>query len=97
MSQAIQVGLIAYTTSPDVPAGPEDARAENRSVNRAVAVDAVLEVDWIRGARPRASRPAPAPGDRASAMAWWHDEVRGSNPLTDPNLSEAEVLRLLGK
>jgi hypothetical protein len=26
----------------------------------------------------------------------WYDEVRGSNPLTDLNLSEAEVLRLLG-
>lgn len=96
MSPAMQVGLIAYTTSPDVAPGPEDARAENRAVNRTAAVDALLEVDWIRGARPRASRPAPPPGDRASAMAWWYDEVRGANPLTDPNLPEAEVLRLLG-
>jgi hypothetical protein len=30
-------------------------------------------------------------------MAWWYDEVRGANPLTDPNLPEAEVLRLLGE
>jgi hypothetical protein len=29
-------------------------------------------------------------------MAWWYEEVRGSNPLTDPNLPEAEVLCLLG-
>ncbi|HEY0131457.1 MAG TPA: hypothetical protein VGB57_08620, partial [Allosphingosinicella sp.] len=75
---------------------PEDARTENRVVNRTAAVDALLEVDWIRGARPKTSRPAPPPGDRAAAMAWWHDEVRGLNPLTDPNLPEAEVLRLLG-
>lgn len=97
MSPAMQVGLIAYTTSPDVPPGPEDARTENKAVNRTAAVDALLEVDWIRGARPGASRPAPAPRDRASAMAWWYDEVRGVNPLTDPNLPEAEVLRLLGE
>jgi hypothetical protein len=96
MSPAMQVGLIAYTTSPDVPPGPEDARTENRIANRAAAVDALLEVDWIRAARPAASRPAPAPGDRGAAMAWWYDEVRGANPLTDPNLPEAEVLRLLG-
>lgn len=96
MSPAMQVGLIAYTTSPDVPPGPEDARTENRSVNRNAAVDALLEVDWIRGARPLASRTAPQLRDRAAAMAWWYDEVRGANPLTDPNLPEAEVLRLLG-
>jgi hypothetical protein len=97
MSQAMQVGLIAYTDSADVPPGPEDARTENRTVNRTAAVDAVLEVDWIRGARPPGSRPAPAPGNRVSAMAWWYDEVRGANPLTDPNLPEAQVLRLLGE
>ena len=97
MSPAMQVGLIAYTTSPDVPPGPEDARTENRNVNRTAAVDAILEVDWIRAARPSASRPAPPPRDRAAAMARWYEEVSGANPLTDPNRPEAEVLRLLGE
>jgi hypothetical protein len=60
LAPAMEVGLIAYTTSPDVPPAPEDAAVENRRANRSAAVDAVLEVDWIRGARPAASRPAAA-------------------------------------
>lgn len=97
MAPAMQVGLIAYTTSADVAPAPEDARVENRQVNRSAAVDARLEVDWIRGGRPSAARPARAAGEgRGALMARWYDEVRGANPLTDPNLPEAELLRLLG-
>jgi hypothetical protein len=44
-----------------------------------------LEVDWIRFSRPlpQSSRD-------------WRLEVSGANPLANPNLPEAEVLRALG-
>jgi hypothetical protein len=84
-SPAMQVGLIAYTTSDDVPPGPEDASKINPSVDKDAKVDAVLEVDWIRAARPK-----PAPVND------WYGQVNGSNRLADPNMPEAEVLKLLG-
>lgn len=81
----VQVGLIAYTTSDDVPPGPENPEAINRAVDTSAKVDMALDVDWIRFSRPR----APSAGD-------WYAEVSGGNVLSDPNLPEAEVLRLLG-
>ncbi|HZH44783.1 MAG TPA: hypothetical protein VEY50_11945 [Lysobacter sp.] len=80
----MQVGLIAYTTSDDVPPGREDPEAINRSVNREARTDMLLEVDWIRFRRP-ATRSNPD----------WYAQV-SANPLANPNLSEAELLRLLG-
>ena len=80
----MQVGLIAYTTSDDVPPGPENADAINREVNREAAVDMVLEADWIRFSRPR---PQISPD--------WYGQV-SAHPLADPNLSEAELLAQLG-
>jgi hypothetical protein len=80
----MQVGLIGYTTSDDVPPGPEDAERINREANAAARTDMVMEVDWIRFARP-AVRSSPD----------WRVEVT-ANPLADPNLSEAEILRRLG-
>ena len=80
----MQVGLIAYTTSDDVPPGPENAEAINREVNREAAVDMVLEADWIRFSRPR---PQVSPD--------WYGQV-SDHPLADPNLSEDELLALLG-
>lgn len=80
----MQVGLIAYTTSPDVPPGPERPDVENRAVNRDAAVDMILEVDWIRFARPQAQ----APRD-------WYGQV-SAHPLADPNLPEADLLAALG-
>jgi len=80
----MQVGLIAYTTSDDVPPGPENPEVLNRQVNRDAAVDMVFEADWIRFSRPRPQ----APGD-------WYAQVSG-HPLADPNLPEAELLALLG-
>lgn len=80
----MQVGLIAYTTSDDVPPGPENAEAINREVNREAAVDMVLEADWIRFSRPR-----------PQVSADWYGQV-SNHPLADPNLSEDELLALLG-
>jgi hypothetical protein len=80
----MQVGLIAYTTSDDVPPGPERPDVDNRTVNRDAAVDMILEADWIRFARPR---PQVSPD--------WYGQV-SANPLADPNLPEAELLALLG-
>lgn len=98
-SPFMQVGLIAYTTSPDVPPGPENAETENRTVNTAAKVDALFDVDWIRGRRPSFARldywNLP-PGDGAGFMKQWYAQVSGENPLADPNLPEAEVLKLLG-
>lgn len=80
----MQVGLIAYTTSDDVPPGPENPEAINRTVNTDARVDMTLEVDWIRFARPTASRPSD-----------WYGQV-SVHPLADPNLTEAELLAALG-
>lgn len=80
----MQVGLIAYTTSDDVTPGPENADVINREVNREAAVDMVLEADWIRFSRPR---PQISPD--------WYGQV-SAHPLADPNLTEAELLALLG-
>ncbi|KQW82251.1 DUF1349 domain-containing protein [Brevundimonas sp. Root1279] len=83
-SPVMQVGLIAYTTSDDVPPGPERADVDNRTVNREAGVDMILEADWIRFGRPR---PRVSPD--------WYGQV-SANPLADPNLPEAELLALLG-
>ncbi len=80
----MQVGLIAYTTSDDVPPGPENADAINREVNHEAAVDMVLEADWIRFSRPR-----------LQISPDWYGQV-SAHPLADPNLSEAELLAQLG-
>ena len=82
---AMQVGLIAYTTSDDVPEAREDPDVTNRVVNREARTDMATEVDWVRFRRP-ATR---ASGD-------WYAQV-SSNPLADPNLPESEVLRLVGE
>lgn len=79
----MQVGLIAYTTSDAVPPGPENPEVDNREVNREAPVDMILEADWIRFARPR-----------VLAAADWYGQVR-ANPLADPNLPEADLLRML--
>lgn len=83
-SPVMQVGLIAYTTSDEVKSGPDDVMYDNRVANQA-KVDMALDVDWIRFALPHIR----STGD-------WYGEVSGANRLTDPNLGEAEVLRLLG-
>ena len=68
-----------------VPPGPDRPERENVSVNKEAKVDMALEVDWIRFARPR-----------PAAINDWYAQVSGANKLADPNLPEAEVLRLLG-
>jgi hypothetical protein len=80
----MQVGLIAYTTSDDVPPGPERPEIDNRAVNRDARTDMILEADWIRFGRPRPR----VSGD-------WYAQV-SANPLADPNLPEAELLAMLG-
>lgn len=83
-SAAMQVGLIAYTGSDDVPPGPEDAALSNRQVDTAARVDMAMDVDWIRFARPKPE------------IEWdWRRQVT-SHPLADPNLSEAFILAALG-
>ncbi len=80
----MQVGLIAYTSSDDVPPGPENANASNRTVDRDARVDMLMDVDWIRFERPRPD------------IAWdWREQVR-RHPLADPNLDEAALLAALG-
>lgn len=81
---AMQVGLIAYTTSDAVPPGPEDPEVVNRAVDRDAPVDMILEADWVRFSRPR---PQVSPD--------WYGQV-SANPLADPNLPEAALLALLG-
>lgn len=80
----MQVGLIAYTTSDEVPPAPEDAQRINREAKPEARTDMRLEVDWIRFSRPA----LPASSD-------WYAQV-SANPLANPGVSDAEVLRLLG-
>jgi hypothetical protein len=80
----MQVGLIAYTASDDVPPGPENAGATNRAVDRQARVDMLMDVDWIRFTRPRPK------------IEWdWREQVR-RHPLADPNLEESALLAALG-
>lgn len=81
---AMQVGLIAYTTSDDVRPGPDDAETANRTVNRDARVDMLMDVDWIRFSRPRRS------------IDWAFEAQVQAHPLADPNLSEAAILAALG-
>jgi hypothetical protein len=83
-SPYMQVGLIAYTTSPDAKPAPENAALSNRSVERSLPVDMVMDVDWIRF-----SRPAP------KIEKDWQVQVQ-AHPLADPNLTESKVLEALG-
>jgi hypothetical protein len=80
----MQVGIIAYTGSDDLPPVPEDANAMNRTVNKEARVDMLLDVDWIRFSRPKPE------------ITWdWREQVR-AHPLADPNLDEASILAALG-
>jgi len=82
----IQVGLVAYTTSPDLPeAGPEDPQVINNAVNTTARVDMSMDVDWIRFARPKLAGPRD-----------WYGQVR-SNPLADPNLTDDQILAMIGE
>lgn len=84
MNPQTQVGLIAYTTSDDVPAAPENAAVMNRIVRRDASVDMLMDVDWIRFSRPRPK------------MNWkWEDQV-SAHPLADADLSDAAILKALG-
>ena len=80
----MQVGLIAYTGSDDVPSGPEDTVKDNTTVNKEARVDMLMDVDWIRFSRPKPQ------------IDWtWQNQVR-EHPLADPNLAEAKILEALG-
>lgn len=80
----MQVGLIAYTGSDDVPAGPEDPVKDNSTVNKAAKVDMLMDIDWIRFARPKPQ------------VDWsWQSQVR-EHPLADPNMPEGEILKAIG-
>ena len=80
----MQVGLIAYTGSDDVPPGPEDTESDNTTVNKLAKVDMLMDVDWIRFARAKPQ------------VDWnWQNQVR-EHPLADSNLSEAEILDAIG-
>jgi hypothetical protein len=80
-----EVGLIAYTTSVDRPQEREDPTVANTTAAAHLRTDMILEVDWIRFARPR----------QASTVDWYA-QVNGLAPLTNPNLPEADVLSSLG-
>lgn len=92
----VQVGLIAYTSSPDESDGPDNPDVENRRVKAELAVDMAMDVDWIRFSRPQGYRAVASSGDRKAATALWYAGVNGDNPLTDPNLSQKELLEALG-
>ncbi len=81
----MQVGLIAYTHSPDVPEEREDPERINPLVLKDAKVDMALEVDWIRFSRPK-----------VAPINDWYAQVNGTNRLANPNLTEEEILTALG-
>lgn len=82
---AMQVGLVAYTSSDDVDkSGPESPELTNTRVDETARTDMMLEVDWIRFSRPR-----------VAGASDWYGQV-SANPLAETGLSDAEVLALLG-
>ena len=83
-SPFMQVGLIAYTTSPDAKPTPENAAVANRTVETALPVDMQMDIDWIRFSRPR-----------LNIERDWQVQVQ-AHPLADPNLAEARILEALG-
>jgi len=80
----MQVGLIAYTTSDEVPPAREDPVKENREVIRDAKVDMQMDVDWIRFSRPQ-----------PKIDAFWEAQVQ-AHPLADTSLSDAQILKALG-
>ena len=64
---------------------PEDPERINRSREAGARTDMVMDVDWIRFARPR-----------LAAVPDWYAQV-SANPLADTGLSDAQVLALLGE
>jgi hypothetical protein len=80
----MQVGLIAYTTSDDVPPSPEDPQRINRETKADARTDMRLEVDWVRFRRPA-----------LAAASDWYAQV-SANPLANPGVTDAELLRLIG-
>lgn len=82
--EPMQVGIVAYTSSDDLQPGPEDAAVSNRTVDKTLRVDMLMDVDWIRFARPKPD------------VVWdWRVQVT-AHPLADPDLSEQEILAALG-
>ncbi|MDP9422580.1 MAG: DUF1349 domain-containing protein [Pseudomonadota bacterium] len=79
-----QVGLIAYTTSPENNGGMENAAAQNRTVDRQLPVDMLMDVNWIRYSRPK-----------LTIEQDWRVQVQ-VHPLADPNLSEQQIIDALG-
>ena len=84
-SPNMQVGLVAYTSSAAVPPGPDRPEVENREVNKTALVDMAMDVDWVRFSRPKVT----GAGD-------WYGEVNGTNRLTDPGLTDAQILAAVG-
>ena len=80
----MQVGFVAYTTSSARPDEREQPDVQNRTVATELPVDMILDVDWVRFARPNVN----VPGD-------WLEQV-SRHPLADSSLSDAELLRRLG-
>ena len=83
-SPFMQVGLIAYTTSPDARPAPENAVVANRTVESTLPVDMLMDVDWIRYSRPK-----------LNIDKDWRVQVQ-AHPLADPNLAETRLLEVLG-
>ena len=84
-SPFMQVGLIVYTHSDAIPPAPDEPERENRVALPDAPVDMALDVDWVRFSPPSLA----TAGD-------WYSQVNGANPLTDPSISDAEIIRLLG-
>ena len=81
----VQVGIVAYTTSKKEPRRPENPNIINNQVDADLPVDMLMDVDYVRFRRPR--------------INYGNDWYRGvtENRLADYDVSNEEVLRLLGE
>ena len=93
---ATQVGLIAYTSSDDEKDVRDNHEIENLRVKADLRVDMFMDVDWVRFSRPITAK-STAEARVLDPIAAWYAQVNGDNALTDPNLDETDLLRLLGE
>ncbi|RYY94920.1 MAG: hypothetical protein EOO11_16925 [Chitinophagaceae bacterium] len=93
LSYSLQVGLNFYSGFNSIPAAiGADPRAQNAAVARDVPTDMLVEVDYIRYARPRLNTERLAALRQPGFNALYYG---GGNLLTDYSLSDEALLKLL--
>lgn len=87
----LQIGFNCYTSSPNVPANDQDEISFNKTLHpNEGPLNMRLAIDYISFKRPAISYSGNSPYEN------WYNNVY-KNHLTDYNVSNAEILKLLGE